>query len=149
MGTGASPRVREVLPEDAWEILKTSETSVLIDVRTRAEWAFVGTPDLSPLGRETMFVEWQSWPDMSRNPQFVDDLLGELGGVIPSQLLFICRSGARSLRAAKAVDEALRATGHDAACINVAEGFEGDLDSRRHRGGLTGWKARGLAWQQS
>jgi hypothetical protein len=34
-------------------------------------------------------------------------------------------------------------------CINVTEGFEGDLDAEGHRGNLNGWRARGLAWRQS
>ncbi|MEM8848681.1 MAG: rhodanese-like domain-containing protein [Pseudomonadota bacterium] len=122
--------------------------SVLVDVRTRPEWSFVGGPDLSELDRDTVHVEWKSWPDMSQNPAFVGALMSEVGE-LPSCFLFICRSGARSMQAAEAVAAALSAKGRPVRCINVAEGFEGDLDAEGKRGGLNGWKARGLAWRQS
>ncbi|WP_328794939.1 rhodanese-like domain-containing protein [Jannaschia marina] len=119
-----------------------------MDVRTSAEWTFVGWSDLSALGKETVQHEWKSWPDMSPNPAFAGALLDEIGE-LPSRILFMCRSGARSMHAAQAVAEALSVRGVEVPCINVAEGFEGDLDENSHRGGLNGWKARGLAWRQS
>ena len=33
-------------------------------------------------------------------------------------------------------------------CYNVAEGFEGNPDTERHRGKTGGWKAAGLPWVQ-
>ncbi|MEL7461103.1 MAG: hypothetical protein AAFX45_00275 [Pseudomonadota bacterium] len=86
---------------------------------------------------------------MSTNPRFVADVQDALSGQWPETLLFICRSGVRSRYAAEAVAEALVPTGAATRCINVAEGFEGDLDLDNHRGRLNGWKARGLAWRQS
>ncbi|MGB3407211.1 MAG: rhodanese-like domain-containing protein [Jannaschia sp.] len=121
---------------------------MLVDVRTRPEWDFVGGPDLSELGKDTIRVEWKSWPDMSPNPAFAEALLNEVG-TLPSAFLFICRSGARSMQAAQAVAEVLVSKGEAGSCINVAEGFEGDLAADGRRGGLNGWKARGLAWRQS
>jgi rhodanese-related sulfurtransferase len=148
METGTGPSVPEVEPRGAWDILSKDEASVLVDVRSAPEWGFVGGPDLSSLGRDAVRVEWKTWPDMSPNPAFVGTLMDSLPG-LPTRLLFICRSGARSMQAARAVADALSAKGTPVECINVAEGFEGDLDERRHRGGLNGWKARGLAWRQS
>lgn len=148
MGKAAVPEIPEVGPREAWEMLSNDTAAALIDVRTRPEWSFVGGPDLSELNRDVIQLEWKSWPDMSPNPAFVGALMSEVGE-LPSRLLFICRSGARSMQAAQAVSEALAAKGHSVDCINVAEGFEGDLDAEGKRGGLNGWKARGLAWRQS
>jgi rhodanese-related sulfurtransferase len=148
MGTEAGLRVTEVGPRDAWEILSKDAAAVLVDVRTEPEWSFVGLPDLSGLDRDVIRLAWKSWPDMSPNPAFVGSLMERTGDDV-SRYLFICRSGARSMQAAQAVADALPARGSTAACINVAEGFEGDLDDAAHRGALTGWKARGLAWRQS
>ena len=140
--------VSEVTPREAWDILSEDTSSVLVDVRSEPEWSFVGGPDLEGLGKGTLRVAWKTWPDMSPNPAFVGTLMEEMQG-LPARILFICRSGARSMQAAEAVADALSARGAEAECINVAEGFEGDLDALRHRGGLNGWKARGLAWRQS
>lgn len=148
MNTDADPRISEVGPREAWKILSNDAAAVLVDVRTRPEWGFVGGPDLSETGKDVIRLEWQSWPDMSPNPDFARALMDEVEG-LPSRFLFLCRSGGRSMQAARAVARALAGAGREIACINVAEGFEGDLDARGHRGGLNGWKARGLAWRQS
>ncbi len=149
MGTGSGPSVGEVTPDEAWRILREESAARLIDVRTRAEWGFVGVPDLEGTAHEAIFVEWARWPDMSVNPRFVAEVLDAVGEGNSGPFLFLCRSGARSLRAAAAVTEHLSQDGRSVVCLNVAEGFEGDLDARGHRGGLNGWKARGLAWRQS
>ena len=148
-GRGAPPRIGSVNPNEAWDRLGQSPDAVLVDVRTQAELSFVGGPDLSGLDKAPVCVEWAVYPDMSNNPRFVAALMEELGGSIPSEIYFICRSGARSMRAAEAVTDFLFDNGVSAACFNVAEGFEGDLDPLGHRGGFNGWKARGLAWRQS
>jgi rhodanese-related sulfurtransferase len=132
--------------ESAWQMLKSRAGSQLIDVRTRAEWAYVGTPDLKPLNKRAVLVEWQTFPDQTVDPRFVERLAGELKmlGVKPDDdLFFICRSGGRSLAAAKA----MAAMGYHA-CHNVAGGFEGPLDDESHRGTVGGWKAAGLPWLQ-
>ena len=148
MSTDGGAAVNEVGPREAWTILSRDGSSVLVDVRSAPEWGFVGGPDLSELGRDALRVEWKTWPGMSPNPAFVGTLMEALEG-LPTRLLFICRSGARSMQAAQAVAAVLSARGTSVECTNVAEGFEGDLDASRHRGGLNGWKARGLAWRQS
>lgn len=149
MTLGLGPAVGEVNPADAWELLKTEPGAQLIDVRTAAEWSFVGVPDLTDLGKTLCCVEWAQYPDMSKNPRFAAQVIDELEGEVFGPLLFICRSGARSLRAAEAVSEAMSAAGKELVCLNVAEGFEGDLDPQSHRGAVNGWKTRGLAWRQS
>ncbi|MEM6637780.1 MAG: rhodanese-like domain-containing protein [Pseudomonadota bacterium] len=129
--------------------MKESRRSVLIDVRTRAEWGFVGLPDLGEIGKAPLCVEWASFPSMSRTPRFAEAVIAELGDSDPDVLLLICRSGARSLLAAEAVANLFASRGRDVLCLNVTEGFEGDLNAAGHRGMTGGWKARGLAWRQS
>lgn len=139
-------RVDAVSVTDTWDRLSANKGAQLIDVRSRAEWAFVGQLDLSSLGKTPILIEWQLFPDMALNPRFVDDLSAELeslGADKGTDLFFICRSGVRSLAAA----EAMAAAGF-ATCHNVADGFEGPLNDNRHRGRLLGWKAAGLPWVQ-
>ena len=141
--------VSEETPQEAWSGLENTSDSILVDVRTRPEWSFIGIPDLSPLGKKVLLQEWRVFPDMSVSEGFVANLLEQFGGSAPSKIYFLCRSGVRSLEAAHVVSEALSAQGQIAECVNVLEGFEGDLNSERHRGETNGWKARGLAWGQS
>lgn len=132
----------DVTPKEAWTVLEQDPNACLIDVRTEAEWRYVGLPLVAALGRDTLCVSWQSYPDNALNPAFVDQVAAE--GVRPDQtVLLICRSGQRSRSAAIA----LTARGF-ARCYNVAEGFEGDRDDTGHRGTVGGWKVAGLPWAQ-
>jgi rhodanese-related sulfurtransferase len=139
--------VDDVDVETTWQGLVSRPKSQLIDVRTRAEWTYVGLPDLGSIGKRPVLVEWQTFPDQAVDPRFIERLAGELkalGVEKDDELFFICRSGGRSLAAAKAMAE----LGYRA-CHNVAGGFEGPLDDDRHRGSVLGWKAAGLPWLQS
>lgn len=149
MSTGSRPQIGEVSPDEAWRILADEEDARLIDVRTQSEWGFVGVPDLEEIGQSTLYVEWASFPGMSINPGFAVEVAGALGTGNVGRLLFLCRSGARSLRAAEAVTAHFERYGVSVTCLNVAEGFEGDLNAEGHRGSVNGWKSRGLAWRQS
>lgn len=140
--------VGEVGPEAAWDGL-ASGGAILIDVRTRAEWSFVGLPDLSDRGAEPALIEWQRYPDMAVDPAFAEAALAAAARAGADTVYFLCRSGARSMRAALATAAAAAEAGRPLACFNVAEGFEGDLDETGRRGRRNGWKARGLPWRQS
>jgi rhodanese-related sulfurtransferase len=132
---------------EAWDMLTGDPKAQLVDVRTVAEWNFVGLPDLASLGRKVHCVEWQNFPAMAPNPDFVCEASGALaaaGAEKETPVLFLCRSGARSRAAAMAMTLA----GYRKA-FNIADGFEGDLDAERHRGKSKGWKAQGLPWKQS
>jgi ribonuclease HI/rhodanese-related sulfurtransferase len=129
-------------PEQAYQLLADDPDAVLVDCRTRPEWGYVGVPDLSEIGRRVLLVEWQRYPDGGLNTSFLDEL--RAGGVDDGRpLVFLCRSGVRSVAAAKAVTEAGLGPAY-----NILEGFEGALDEQGHRG-RTGWRARGLPWRQS
>ncbi|MGQ0674419.1 MAG: rhodanese-like domain-containing protein [Hyphomicrobium sp.] len=138
--------VEDVSVGAVWEQLKQDPAAVLVDVRTRAEWAFVGVPDLAALGKRVLTVEWQSFPDSRVDPGFagrLGELLAASGTGKGDPVFFICRSGGRSRMAA----EEMAATGF-VRCSNVADGFEGPLDQSRQRGKVAGWKAAGLPWVQ-
>lgn len=138
--------IEDVPVKEVWARLKEDARAVLIDVRTRAEWAFVGLPDLSGVGKRVVTVEWQTFPDNRVDPGFSDRLGMLLEGASmkkDAELFFICRSGGRSRMAA----EAMAAAGYSR-CRNVADGFEGPLDGDRHRGRVAGWKFAGLPWVQ-
>jgi rhodanese-related sulfurtransferase len=141
--------VTEAGPQEIWKALQKSKDAVLVDVRTRPEWAYVGTVNLDSLDRKPILLEWLQYPDMSVNPTFATELLDRLNGSVPASIFFLCRSGYRSLAAAHNVAEVFGAQGFQTECVNILEGFEGDLDSDRHRGRVNGWKMRGLAWRQT
>ncbi|MFD1702721.1 rhodanese-like domain-containing protein [Methylopila henanensis] len=137
----------DVAPRDAWESLETDPAAALVDVRTSAEWSFVGVPDLSPAGKRVLLQEWQRFPSMQIDPGFAEavaETLKSAGATEDTPVYFLCRSGARSQAAAAA----LAALGWTRA-YNVVGGFEGPLDGERRRGSVAGWKADGLPWVQS
>ena len=127
---------------EAWDRLKNDPKAQLLDVRTMAEWNFVGLPDLSSIGRRVHCVEWQGFPSGSRNPGFVAEASKVLDDP-KAQVMLLCRSGARSRAAAIALTSA----GFSHA-FNIADGFEGDPDSQGHRSSINGWKASNLPWRQ-
>ncbi|MEL7469680.1 MAG: rhodanese-like domain-containing protein [Pseudomonadota bacterium] len=141
--------VDEAPPEQAWALLNQLDSAAMVDVRTKAEWSFVGLPDLSGIGKPLWPIEWVMFPTMAPNAHFVEQLLDEAGGNLPGRIFFICRSGARSMSAAQTVAHVMQGSGHVSHCTNVAEGFEGDLNADGHRGTVNGWKAHGLPWRQS
>ena len=141
--TPAAGYAGDVSPKTAWKILNERKDAVLIDVRTRPEWNYVGLPDLAAVGKKPALVEWQVFPSMQPNPDFVSALSGGATDK-DAPMLFLCRSGARSAAAAKA----MTAAGYSS-CFNISDGFEGPLDAQARRGAAGGWKAAGLPWRQS
>jgi rhodanese-related sulfurtransferase len=134
--------VENVAPTVTWEALQADANAQLVDVRTDAEWNFVGVPELGAAGKQAILIPWQVYPTMQRNPGFEDNLQ-QAGLTAEHRIYFICRSGARSMAAAQAA----QAAGFPHV-FNVADGFEGPPDVQGHRGGTAGWKAEGLPWRQ-
>jgi rhodanese-related sulfurtransferase len=131
------PYFGALMPTEAYEVISGLAGTQLIDVRTRAEWDYVGRVPRSTL------IEWQHYPGMKLNPNF----LPELEALIPDRatpVIFMCRSGARSHSAAAAA----AAAGYTRA-FNLLDGFEGNKDSAGQRSKLGGWRAAGLPWVQS
>jgi rhodanese-related sulfurtransferase len=129
--------IENLNPLQAWDLLQLNSDAVLVDVRTKVEHAFVGHPP------GAIHIAWKEAPDWQINSKFV----AEVKKVVPdynAPVLLLCRSGQRSLDAAKALEEA--GFQH---LINIVDGFEGPLDQHKHRGNLGGWRFNGLPWAQS
>lgn len=139
--------VIDVDPKVAWRALASDANATLIDVRTAAEWTYVGLPLLQSLSKKPVLLEWQSYPSMSINQDFGSKLVAALtdaGLAQDTHLYFLCRSGVRSKAAASAMID-LGWTNS----FNIAGGFEGGIDLTGHRGSTNGWKASGLPWSQT
>ncbi|AVG18413.1 MULTISPECIES: rhodanese-like domain-containing protein [Chromobacteriaceae] len=124
-----------VLPDEAYELMQGLPKAVLLDVRSHAEWQFVGTVP------GAVNIEWRSYPGMEPNPNFLAQLTHQVDP--EAVLLVICRSGARSDQVAR-----LAADNGYSEVYNVLEGFEGDRDGDGHRNSVGGWRWRGLPWVQ-
>jgi rhodanese-related sulfurtransferase len=125
-----------LLPQEAHQVLKEAKGAKLVDVRTRAEWDWVGR---IPGAVE---IELLTYPGSRPSPAFVTDLEKQVPKDVP--VMFICRSGGRSHNAAMLASQA----GYGE-CYNVLEGFEGDKDPAGHRNTVGGWRHAGLPWMQS
>ena len=123
-------------PAEAGEVWKLAPGAQLVDVRTRAEWDWVGR---IPGAVE---IEWMSYPGNQPNAHFLAQLKKQVDA--ESLVMFICRSGQRSNNAARVATEAGFTD-----CYNVLEGFEGDKDANGQRNRIGGWRKAGLPWQQS
>ncbi len=134
--------VENIAPPQTWAALQNDPAAQLVDVRTDAEWSYVGLPDLSAAGKEPVLIAWQLFPTGQVNGAFMDQL--RKTGLTPEhKIYFLCRSGVRSVAAARAA----QAAGYGDV-YNVTDGFEGPPDAHGHRGGEAGWKADGLPWRQ-
>jgi rhodanese-related sulfurtransferase len=141
--TAARERARQMglpysgalLPQEAFQLWQSLPDTKLVDVRSRAEWDWVGR---IPGAVE---IELLGYPGNLPNPAFVQELEQKVDAAAP--VLFICRSGGRSHNAAMLAMQ----SGY-ADCYNVLEGFEGDRDPQGHRNTLGGWRAAGLPWLQ-
>jgi len=134
----------DLTPQQAWDLLTSDDRAVLVDVRTDAEWRYVGIPDAAAIDGRSALVEWVTFPSGRPNPQFLQQL-GEAGLVSGDgrPIVFLCRSGVRSIAAANAATAAGLGPAY-----NVLEGFEGDVGPDGHRGHV-GWRAAGLPWRQA
>ena len=130
----------DATPTEAFEALQKIAGAALVDVRTPAELSFVGTVELTGLGKVVVNIPWH--PHLAQ-----DELVNQLesAGIGRDEpVYFLCRSGARSLNAA-----VLATHGGFTKAFNISGGFEGPLDAAGHRGTVVGWKVAGLPWRQS
>ena len=130
----ASGYAGDVSPALAWAWVQAGEAE-LVDVRSDAERAWVGfVPGAHALA-------WKQWPGMAINPEF--DAAIQSVGASGKKLVLLCRSGVRSIAAAK------RASELGLTAYNILEGFEGDPNEQAQRGQRGGWRGNGLPWRQS
>jgi rhodanese-related sulfurtransferase len=121
-------------PQEAWA--KLEQGARLVDVRTKGEWVHIGVPDTSATQSEPLFIQW-TFPGGVPNPEFIAELRQHVPADNAPELVFLCRSGVRSIAAATAATQA----GYTS--YNVLEGFEGEPDRYGERT-VNGWKNRGL-----
>ncbi|GAA4024239.1 rhodanese-like domain-containing protein [Arthrobacter methylotrophus] len=127
----------DLSPHDAWA--KLEQGAILVDVRTEGEWAHIGIPDTASAnnkGNDPLFIQWNLAGGIP-NSGFIEQLKQQAPEADATELVFLCRSGQRSIAAASAATQA----GYTA--YNVLEGFEGEPDRYGERT-VNGWKNRGL-----
>ena len=129
------PYQGELTPREAFDLLRLAPGAKIVDVRTRAEWDWVGRVP------EAVEIEWNQYPGGVRNPNFLAELKRQID--TEALVMFLCRSGVRSIGAATAAS----AAGYTN-CYNILEGFEGDKDASGHRNTVGGWRMAGLPWLQ-
>ena len=124
----------DLTPQQAWA--KLEQGAILVDVRTEGEWAHIGIPDTKATDNDPLFIPW-TFPGGIPNADFITDLTQQAPEDSSTELLFICRSGQRSIAAAIAATQA------GFTSYNVLEGFEGEPDRYGERT-VNGWKNSGL-----
>jgi rhodanese-related sulfurtransferase len=130
------PYAGALLPSEAHALARQVPGAKLVDVRTRAEWQYVGhIPD-------SVLIEWVTYPSGERNSEFLEQLEAQVAKT-DAPVMFLCRSGARSHHAA-----ALATVSGYPNSYNILEGFEGDKDELGHRSSVGGWRFAGLPWTQ-
>lgn len=134
--------VTSMSPKEAYELLQNNSNASLIDIRSSMEFLFVG----HPVG--AIHIAWIDEPDWSINPDFVNETMQtaskkDTDNPLHNPLILICRSGVRTLQAAKVLIEA-----DFTQIIHIDEGFEGDRDEHFQRSTVGGWRFHGLPWEQ-
>ena len=130
------PYMGALTPQEAYEVMLHDSATKLVDVRTRAEWDWVGRVP------GAVEVEIMSYPGNRPNPAFIEELEKKVAK--DAVVMFLCRSGGRSHNAAGFATQAGYTN-----CYNVLEGFEGNRDAHGQRNKTGGWRAAGLPWSQS
>lgn len=137
----SSSNIKACSSLDAWAILSDNPDTILVDVRTMVEWAYVGIPDLTSINKKVVTIEWSKMTGQ-QNAAFSNQLKSAVP--LDKTLLFICRGGVRSHSAAIAAQKA----GYEN-ILNVEDGFDGELDEKGQRKSISGWCVSGLPWTQS
>lgn len=125
----SSQEIKDISTDEAFSLLKEADT-YLVDVRSIAEYVFVGHAEMAyniPL----MFWD-EKKQDFIPNETFIEDVKSRFNTDV--RLIFICRSGGRSKRAAKKAQEA-----GFSQVLNISLGFEGEKDAKGYRV-VNGWK---------
>ncbi|MEE9332440.1 MAG: rhodanese-like domain-containing protein [Methylophilaceae bacterium] len=120
-------------PQEVYDVLQKTQHAILVDVRSNAELALVGTVP------KTVHIEWAFYPGMVANADFPSHLERQVDK--ESLVVFMCRTGGRSHNAAT-----LAAQLGFAEAYNMLEGFEGEANAERQRTLINGWRHAGLPW---
>lgn len=127
--------IKHYLPKQANNRLKAG--AILVDVRSEAEYKFVGrVPDCA-------LIPWVDMPEWEPDEDAFIQAFTGFGIEKNAEVILICRSGYRSLDAGECLlNHGFNNVAH------VKTGFEGDLDEHHQRGKLNGWRHDGLKWEQ-
>jgi rhodanese-related sulfurtransferase len=127
------PYTGVLTPQESFVVMQHRSSSILVDVRTKAELELVGRI------LQAIHIEWAFYPGMVSNPDFALQLQSQVDKA--STLIFICRTGGRSHNAAVLAKQ----LGYQRV-YNMVEGFEGDANDLKQRTMINGWKHAGLPW---
>ena len=106
---------------DAFDFLSKKVNSHLIDTRSDIEWKSTGIPDLTSINKRTYLINWDPFIDQTFFEKYKKFLLTSFNQ--KDSLFFICRSGSRSLMAAKfAIEFGFKN------CFNIFDGFDNEND---------------------
>lgn len=128
-------KVAYVGPDMVKSWIEEGKQFTVLDVRTPAEFEFVG----HPVGALNIPLEfWNSETSWSENPEFADEVKESLDK--DATIISLCRSGGRARKAA----EILKKIGYKSVFV-YTDGFEGPKDERGLRT-VSGWKVDGLPY---
>jgi len=138
-------------------IKANGDKTLFVDVRSRAEVNFLGTPTVIDANVPYMELsEWYTWNEKKKhfnldvNSSFakgIEDRLRGKGLSKEDTIILMCRSGSRSAKAANLLAD----LGYKNV-ISVIDGYEGDkAKNGKHKGQrvVNGWKNNGLPWSYS
>ena len=148
-----TPQALYLSAQDAHALRLSDSNVVLIDVRTREEAMYLGMPATADALIPFMNVDTRVWDPKRKafrlvlNDEFetgINDLLHRRGLDADAKILLLCRSGKRSARAAKFLNQ----LGYSNV-YTIVDGYEGDMaksgDGKGQRV-INGWKNAGLPW---
>jgi rhodanese-related sulfurtransferase len=133
----ALPFMKHLDPRAAWEEMQRTSDALFVDVRMEIESLYVGRPP------GVVNIAWYEYPDLTPDPAGFVAAVEREAGRKDRPVYLICRSGKRTVDAAKALDAAGFSD-----VTNIKEGFEGELDDAFHRSTNSGWRFHGLPWEQ-
>lgn len=116
-------------------VIENPSNTFIIDIRSRAEYEFVGHPDL-PNGVPN--VPYKFYPSWQINKDFVNKVTDRYER--DDTVITMCRSGTRAKSAGKLL--------LDSGFIKVfymTDSFEGSKDEKGHKS-VSGWKVNGLPY---
>ena len=143
----------DITPVEAYRMVKANpKNTFLVDVRTRAEYQFIGHAE-GAYNIPFMFLSNNAGPrgyKLTPNPDFVKEL-SDLFNPKTDTLLFYCKNGGRSLMATEA---AVTAGFSEDRVYNIMGGFEGLPDKNPEsiyydKPYYGGWVREGLPWTYS
>ncbi len=146
-GVGSCLAFDDVIPSDAYALATSNAGYYILDVRTVAEWQWVGHPGINKAGEGAALTgkvlnisyEVSKKGQMILNDHFLKDVQDVFQDTSNVVLITMCRSGSRS----KAAATVLEAAGYNV--LNMVTGFEGSADTNGYRT-VNAWKVEGLPY---